>query len=377
VGSTVTLPAGGRGIDQTGDGSIGNSEGIDATSTQAIISGRDGRIQTAADLMQLVQVIESGGGMSVPPPEGTSNGTSSRLDPSRIYFIGASLSSQYGAPFLAVEPDVKAGVLNTVGGPGIEIRRLRGTGATGGGESGRPGLGLDLAARVPSLLNTPGVTKLGGLTVPPTSPTSYFDENMPLRDGVPFTVSLTDGTTQVIQSPVTNTVAGAMAIQQLFDNREWVYQPGSPVAYAPYLRKEPLTGVPAKSVIVQFGKGDQSVENPTTTAFLRAGDLADVATYYRHDLAFADNLQNPQNPPMLKNPHTFLGLITSLTTSNPTSKAIAFAAQQQIATFFASDGARIIQPQPPDGFGFGLIPEKYFELLTKDSPLPEGLNYIV
>jgi hypothetical protein len=61
----------------------------------------------------------------------------------------------------------------------------------------------------------------------------------------------------------------------------------------------------------------------------------------------------------------------------PTSKAIAFAAQQQIATFFASDGAQIIQPQPPDGFGFGLIPEKYFELLTKDSPLPEGLNYIV
>jgi hypothetical protein len=265
---------------------------------------------------------------------------------------------------LAVEPDVKAGVLNTVGGPGIEIRRLRGAGATGGGESGRPGLGADLAARVPSLLNTPGVTKLGGLTVPPTNPTSYFDENMPLRDGVPLDVQLADGTARTIVSPVTNTVVGAMAIQQLFDNREWVYQAGSPVAYAPYLRKDPLPDVPAKSVIVQFARGDQSVENPTTTAFLRAGDLADRATYYRHDLASADDTSR------LKNPHTFLGLITT-----PNMKAIAFAGQQQIATFFASDGTKIIQPQPPDGFP--PIPEKYFELLTKDSPLPEDLGFIL
>jgi hypothetical protein len=347
-GGTVTLPAGGRGIDQTGDGIIGNTEGIDATSTRAIISGRDGRVQTDADLMQLVQVIKHGVDVG-------GNGVAD-LDPSRIYFIGASLSSQYGAPFLAVEPDAKAGVLNTVGGPGIEIRRLRGTGATGGGESGRPGLGADLAGRVPSLLNTPGVTKLGGLTVPPTDPTSYFDENMPLRDGVPLDVQLGDGTARTIVSPVTNTVAGAMAIQQLFDNREWVYQPGSPVAYAPYLRKDPLPGVPAKSVIVQFAKGDQSVENPTTTAFLRAGDLADVATFYRHDLAFADDASR------LKNPHTFLGLITT-----PNMKAIALAAQQQIGTFFASDGTQIIQPPG--------VPAKYFETPIQ-GPLPEDLGYI-
>ena len=61
------------------------------------------------------------------------------------------------------------------------------------------------------------------------------------------------------------------------------------MAYAPHLRKDPLAGVPAKSVIVQFAKGDQIVPNPATTALFRAGDLADRATFYRHDLAFAEN----------------------------------------------------------------------------------------
>src|SRR5438034_1842688 len=37
----------------------------------------------------------------------------------------------------------------------------------------------------------------------------------------------------------------------------------------------------------QMAKGDQSVPNPNGTAILRAGDLADRATFYRHDLAFA------------------------------------------------------------------------------------------
>src|SRR5438093_2823 len=42
--------------------------------------------------------------------------------------------------------------------------------------------------------------------------------------------------------------------------------------------------VPAKAVIYQMAKGDQSVPNPNGTAILRAGDLADRATFYRHDL---------------------------------------------------------------------------------------------
>jgi hypothetical protein len=155
---------------------------------------------------------------------------------------------------------------------------------------------------------------------------------------------------------VTNTVDGAMALQQFFENTEWAYQPGNPVAYAPYLRKDPLPGVPAKSVIVQLARGDQSVPNPTTTAFVRAGDLADVTTYYRHDLAFA------ANPARLKNPHTFLGLI-----STPNMRDIAFGGQQQVATFFASDGAEIIQPPG--------VPVEFFEVPIQ-GPLPEDLGYI-
>src|SRR5262249_28413295 len=156
----------------------------------------------------------------------------------------------------------------------------------------RASVGACLASRSPSLLNGPGVTHLEG--VPVSGP--RFDENMPLRDGVPLVVRLADGTERVIQSPLINTVPGAMQIQEVIENTEWVSQSGNPVAYAPHLRKSPMGGLAAKSVIYQFAKGDQIVPNPTTTAILRAGDLADRATFYRHDLAFKENPQLPTIP---------------------------------------------------------------------------------
>jgi hypothetical protein len=191
---------------------------------------------------------------------------------------------------------VNVGVLNVVGGPRID-RRL------GANREGVPPAGLAIATilglRYPSLIetqaenNVPGIVSLDGMStlatqVPghPDFKQPYFNENMPLRDGVPLTVGLAGGTTEVIQSPVTNTVAGAMAIQQVLDNWEWVAQPSNPVAYAPHLRKDPLPGVSAKSVLIQFAKGDPFIPNPDATAFLRAGDLADRATFYRYDLAF-------------------------------------------------------------------------------------------
>jgi hypothetical protein len=70
----------------------------------------------------------------------------------------------------------------------------------------------------------------------------------------------------------------------VIENREWVLLSGDALAYASHIRKAPLAGMPAKSVIYQFAKGDQSVPNPITTAVLRVGDLANRATYYRHDL---------------------------------------------------------------------------------------------
>jgi hypothetical protein len=109
-------------------------------------------------------------------------------------------------------------------------------------------------------------------------------------------------------------------------------------------------------VLVQFAKGDQTVPNPTATALIRAGDLADRAVFYRNDLAFA---ANPLTP---KNPHTFL---TGLAAPG-LGPAIAFGAQTQIATFFASNGVTVIDP---DGAG------PLFEVPVV-LPLPETLNFI-
>jgi hypothetical protein len=127
------------------------------------------------------------------------------------------------------------------------------------------------------------------------------------------------------------------------------------VAYAPHLRRSPLAGIAAKAVIYQFARGDQIVPNPATTALLRAGALADRATFYRHDLAFAEN---PQLPTI---PHGFLTRLDI-----PGWRAITRGAQQQIATFFATDGQVIIHPEPA----------RFFEVPIS-LPLPENLNYIL
>jgi hypothetical protein len=163
---------------------------------------------------------------------------------------------------------------------------------------------------------------------------------------------------------VTNTVPGTAAIQTVIDNSEWVTQAGNPVAYAPHLRKNPLPGVPAKFVIVQFAKGDQTVPNPTATAILRAGELQDRATYFRNDIAYAAS-----GGTIPKNPHTFLTGIAG----GPIAAAIALKAQNQIATFFATNGAMTIDPDgaPPAVPGFPPV----FETPIVP-PLPEELNFI-
>src|SRR5262249_18456433 len=169
-------------------------------------------------------------------------------------------------------------------------------------------------------------------------------------------VRLEDGTSHDIRSPLVNTVAGAVAIQDVVENQQWVTQAGNPLAYAPHLREAPLEGVPGKAVIVQFAKGDMLANNPMTTAILRAGNLADRATYYRNDLAYAEDPSVPNNP------HNFM---VSIGSTNPLVAAIARGYLDQIATFFASDGRTILHPEP----------SRFFETPIQ-GPLPEGLNYI-
>jgi hypothetical protein len=335
-GSQVTLPAGGRSFDQDGNGDITSLEGFFAAEPRRILWWRDSMRQTAADLMQLVRVIQLG--IRV-----TGDATPD-LDPSRIYYFGQSQGGSLGPILMAVEPDVTAGVFSSGFGSFIDTNRLSAS-------LRHPRIESYLQARMPSLLNSPGITEID--SVPVGAP--GFNENLPLRNGIPLQVHLADGTDQTIQSPVTNTVAGAMDIQKVMDDAGWVMRSGDSLGYAPHLRKAPLPGVPAKSVIVMFAKGDQGAPNPMETALVRAGDLADRTTFFRNDLAHADH-------PELPDPHQFMSNVYT----NPAATAIALEAQRQIATFFASNGTETIQPEP----------KQYFEVPIK-GPLPEDLNWIV
>ncbi|NUT13934.1 MAG: hypothetical protein HOQ33_05455 [Cupriavidus sp.] len=314
-GTPVVVPSGGRGFDQDGNGTIDSTEGVGAVGALTIVGNRDGLRQTTVDLMQLVRQIQAG--IDV---EGDG---SIDFDRTRIYYAGQSFGGIYGTMFLGMEGAVRAGVPNVPGGSITEVARL---GAF------RPLTGLSLATRQPQLLNLPPSQ---ALPVP-----LNFNENIPLRD----------------VAPLVNTVPGSAAIQQVLENNEWVQQAGNPVSYAPYIRKQPLPGNAPKPVIVQFAKGDQTVPNPTSTALVRAGELADRTMYFRNDLAYAAT--GGQIP---KNPHTFLTNIGSAA-----GAPLAVAAQMQIALFFASDGAQVIDPD-------GTSP--LFEMPI-NPPLPETLNFL-
>ena len=297
----VTLPLGGRGIDQDGNGSIDSTEGVNAARPYTLVGNRDGLRQTTIDLMQAVKMLK--GGFDV------DGDTVDDLSTSRIYYAGQSFGGIYGTQLHGLEPDIRAAVQNVPGGPIIEIARLS--------PSFRALVGLSLLSRTPSLYNAV-----------PNAGFSNFHENIPLR-GLPPVIATSDET----------------AIQQLLDRTEWAQQAGNPAAYAPYIDAP---------VIFQFARGDQTVPNPTTSAILRACGCADRSTLYRHDLAFA------ANPALPKNPHTFLTNV-----ANPAAAPYALAAQQQIATFFASDGMTTADPD-------GLAP--IFEMPT--SMVPEDLAFI-
>lgn len=311
-GAPVVVPAGGRGFDQDGNGTIDSTEGVNAAPPRTIVSNRDGLRQTVIDLMQLVRQIESGVDVD---GDGRVD-----FDAGRIYYAGQSFGGIYGTIFLGVESNVRAGVPNVPGGSITEVARL---GAF------RPLTGIALATRLPSLIN---VADPSGIV---------FNENIPLRDS----------------APLTNTVPGAMAIQRLLDRNEWVQQSGNPVSYAALIRKQPLRGNAPKPVILQFAKGDQTVPNPTTSAIIRAGGLSDRTVYFRNDLAYAAT-----GGAIPKNPHTFLTNIGSAA-----GVPFAIGAQSQIAAFFASNGALLIDPDGPAG--------PIFEVPIA-GPLPEGINFI-
>jgi hypothetical protein len=293
-GRIIELPSGGRGIDQNNDGTIGSVEGYEATPPKAIILARDGTRQTVIDLMQLVREIQLGVNID---GDGQPD-----FDATRISYVGHSAGAIYGTLLLAVEPAIKVGALICPAGSSADYSRLG---------RFRQIVGRSLAARTPPLLNSK-------VSEDPAKPSYAFIDNVPLRN----------------QPIATNATSGAMEIQEFFDRRSWVAQPGNAVAYAPYLRASPLLGNPPKRVLVQFAKGDQLLPNPTTTAVIRSGRLADRTTLYRADLAHA---ANPNAMP--KDSHNFL-----LDGVDTAERPFALAAQRQIAIFLESAGAQTVDP---------------------------------
>ncbi|MEK6698959.1 MAG: hypothetical protein AABZ10_07930 [Nitrospirota bacterium] len=317
-GTTVAINAGGRTIDQDGNGIYVNQEGAAAQAPYLIVGQRDAVRQTAIDNMQLVRVIQAGIDVD--------GDGSFDLDAAKMVFLGNSFAVGYEMCFLAVEPDVGIAAVGSPGGlPGRnDLLSMR--------PSGRTMVGAALAARTPSLLNSAyGLTSLGGISA--TAP--FYDENIPLRD----------------LPPVINNIPGAMAIQEYFDRIEWVQAASDAATQAPHLEFEPLAGVPAKSILVLYAKGDMTAPNPRTTALVRAGLLREKTIFYRNDIAYAEDITVP------KDPHTFL---QPLTTAGIPGQ-VARGGQTTIGQFFASGGTTINHPEPTRFFEFPIevLPEDY------------------
>jgi hypothetical protein len=325
--SAVTLPAGGRNVDRNGNGTFDHPQGslpeglytrIDGP--DAIVFVRDGFRQTVIDLMKLVREIQIGIDVN---GDGVTD-----LDPARIYYLGNSQGGLIGSSFVALEPAVRAGVLGAAGGPLVDVARLNAAGPF------RAFLG-QILARTPSLLNLPP----GSPDPINTGNTQYpFNENLPSRG----------------QPPLVNSVPGAIAIQNEIERIEWAMQSSDPVAYAPHLRRTPLTGVQAKPVLLTFAQGDPIVQNTTTGNLLRAGDLADRTIYFRGLDAYA-----PNPPSAIANDlHEFPVRLT------PAGTGFALATQESDATFLASDGQVTLDPNEL------LPPEKQFFETPIAGPLP-------
>jgi hypothetical protein len=322
-GSSVRFPSGGRSTDVDGDGVIKDNEGVQTVSSAyRSLGARDTIRQTIIDYMQLVREIQIGVDVD---GDGRPD-----LDPSRITYYGMSFGGgALGPTFLAVESDMKYGALGSAGGLNSrwDILRLR--------PSARAQVGTVLQSRVPSLLNSPGLTEWGGILVSPP----YFNENIPLRN----------------QPIVTDHIDGAMDIQKYMDNVAWLAVSGDGASYIPHIRKKPLPGNCPKAVLFMMQKGDQSAPNPRSTQLARAGGLADVTTFYRNDLAYAED------PTINKNPHSM-----QLRWPMPgLSGEIGRGSIEQTAIFLASGGQTIVHPEPSRFFEVPIVP-----------PLPEDFSYI-
>jgi hypothetical protein len=319
--SVVATP--GRGIQFSPVAPIGPSDGCILPNA---IATRDCSRQTAADLMALIRTIRDTKGLGM------------NLNPSRIYYVGQSFGSFYGTLLEAVEPNLAAGVLNSGGGSQADAARLSPIARQLGAAY--------LRSFSPSLLN-----------VPPAGSQDYFHDKF--NDEYVYRGQV-----------ITGNVFGAMPIHGAFESAEWIGMLGDPLGYAGHLNETPLAGMPAKPMLVQVALGDLEVPNPTESALVRAGGLQNATWMLRTDMVAGIDpsllgLIDPTVPYPIY-PHRFLSNPTIFTF--PLEKTIALAAQNQIADFFASNGASIPNPNQylPAGQTLFQVP----------SALPDGLNFL-
>jgi len=318
-GNSTTLDAGGRGVDLNGDGIIESDEGCTVI-TPVAYGTRDCFRQTVVDLMQLARTIRLGldlTGDGIPDLDGT-----------HIYYAGDSLGAIYGSMLMALEPTVRAAALNVGGATIVDISRW---------SPAYRGIATQmLAVRMPPLLNQG----------------SSYNEDYVLP-GQPVKVT---------------TVAGAIAIQNVFEMLEWLSIQGDPIAFAPHLKRSPLPSAPARPVLIQFARGDQTVPNPSNSLLVEAAGLQSNTWMYQHNLARA------QDPNLPVDPHPFLVLFVSLGLGgiqlpDADGLAISLDAQQQIAGFVAADGATIPDPNMLSRLLFG------FSVFVIPSVLPLDLGF--
>jgi hypothetical protein len=233
----------------------------------------------------------------------------------------------YGTIFSAMEPQVRAAVLNVGGGTVEDIVRW---------SQSYHSLAADLlAASTPTLLN----------------------EGNDFNDNYVFPYNAAQ----------VNEVPGAIPIQNAFELYEWLESPGDPVYYAPHLTDSPLPGRSFKNVLFQFARMDTTMPNIATTRLIKAANHP-TTWEYRHDLALADGLQLPQDP------HPFLVMfigISGNTVQFPSLEGIfiGLAAQLQVAGFFTSDG---LTAPDPNTFLPASIPQGLFQI---PAHLPEDNGY--
>ena len=313
TGESVELAAGGRGIDLDGNGVLDQGEGCIVPAGPQVVVNRDCLRQTALDLMQLVRVIQAGMDL-------TGSGHPD-LDGGRIFYVGHSMGADYGTILTAIEPEIRAAVLNSGGGTVVDLVRW-----------GTNPLALAmLGLRQPPLINLPGPA---------------IDAAWPLRDQP----------VRVIDVP------GAVAIQECMERIEWNMLAGDPLAYAPHFRSSALVNPAPRRVLFQIALGDRSELNPVESNEIRAAGLLKMTSLYRHDLAFASA------PTLPLDPHQFTFPVYA---ASDVQKLIARAAQRQITDFLSGDSLTA----PPD---VNYIVRLLFgrDLFEVPQAPPNGFNFV-